>query len=222
MSRRISSIQRSGSAPRFKPGRVCVCRPRVNERPRSSNASRAARCPAAGGGGDGEEARPPSPPPLSMRACSNFCSRANVRKSGPGKRHGPRSWRETRPMSSSDSMPSWARAGMRRARPAPSPHAFQEGVPGCEGGCLEDTRGERCGAVERQRRRERQREQLRGCQSGPGSRAPREGPGAARAPARSSRLRRRGMPHFAVHRRNFMPVFYGASGMFLRPRKIPL
>ena len=29
-------------------------------------------------------------------------------------------------------------------------------------------------------------------------------------------LRRRGMPHFAVRRRNFIPLFYGVSGMFLR------
>ena len=35
-------------------------------------------------------------------------------------------------------------------------------------------------------------------------------------------LRRRGMPHFAVHRRNFMPLFYGVPEIFLRLRKIPL
>jgi amino acid permease len=38
----------------------------------------------------------------------------------------------------------------------------------------------------------------------------------------SIELGRRGMPHFAVHGRNFIPLFYGASGMFLRPRKTPL
>ena len=29
------------------------------------------------------------------------------------------------------------------------------------------------------------------------------------------------MPHFALHRRNFIPLFYGVSEIFLRPRKIP-
>jgi hypothetical protein len=27
---------------------------------------------------------------------------------------------------------------------------------------------------------------------------------------------------FVLHRRNFMPFFYGASGMFLGPRKTPV
>ena len=35
-------------------------------------------------------------------------------------------------------------------------------------------------------------------------------------------VRRRGMPHFALHRRNFLPLFYGVSEIFLGPRKIPL
>ena len=30
------------------------------------------------------------------------------------------------------------------------------------------------------------------------------------------------MLHFALHRRNFIPLFYAASELFLRPRKIPL
>ena len=36
-------------------------------------------------------------------------------------------------------------------------------------------------------------------------------------------IRRREIPHFALHRRNnFIPLFYGVSEVFLRPRKVPL
>ena len=34
--------------------------------------------------------------------------------------------------------------------------------------------------------------------------------------------RRREMPDFALHRRNFIPSFYGVTEIFLRPRKIAL
>ena len=37
----------------------------------------------------------------------------------------------------------------------------------------------------------------------------------------AAELRMREMPHFALHRRNFPPLFYGVSEIFLRPRKIP-
>ena len=35
-------------------------------------------------------------------------------------------------------------------------------------------------------------------------------------------IRRREMPNFALPRRNFIPLFYGVSQIFLRPRKIRL
>jgi hypothetical protein len=35
-------------------------------------------------------------------------------------------------------------------------------------------------------------------------------------------VRRREIPHFALHRINFIPFFHGASAIFLRPCKIPL
>ena len=54
-------------------------------------------------------------------------------------------------------------------------------------------------------------------------------PAPRRRPPRGSRrfwsrswVRRRGMPHFAVYGRNFIPLFYGVSEIFLRPRKTPL
>ena len=35
-------------------------------------------------------------------------------------------------------------------------------------------------------------------------------------------IRRGEIPHSARHRRNFIPLFYGVSEIFLRPRKIPI
>jgi hypothetical protein len=35
-------------------------------------------------------------------------------------------------------------------------------------------------------------------------------------------VRRREIPDFALHRRNFIPLFYGVSEIFLRPREILL
>jgi hypothetical protein len=34
-------------------------------------------------------------------------------------------------------------------------------------------------------------------------------------------LRRRGILHFALHRRDFILLFYGVSEIFLRPHKVP-
>jgi hypothetical protein len=39
---------------------------------------------------------------------------------------------------------------------------------------------------------------------------------------KDAQLRRRQIPHFALYRRNFIPLFYGVSEIFMRPRKIPL
>ena len=41
------------------------------------------------------------------------------------------------------------------------------------------------------------------------------------APTRTP-LRRREIPHFSLHRKNSIPLFYGMSEIFLRLRKIPL
>jgi hypothetical protein len=35
-------------------------------------------------------------------------------------------------------------------------------------------------------------------------------------------VRRREIPHFSLHRRNFIALIYGVSQIFPRPRKIPL
>jgi hypothetical protein len=35
-------------------------------------------------------------------------------------------------------------------------------------------------------------------------------------------MRRREIPHFALQRRNFIPLFYGVSEKIMRPSKIPL
>ena len=45
---------------------------------------------------------------------------------------------------------------------------------------------------------------------------------AAEALEGAQRLRRPEIPYFALHRRNFLPLFYGVSEIFLKPRKTPL
>jgi hypothetical protein len=35
-------------------------------------------------------------------------------------------------------------------------------------------------------------------------------------------LRRQELPHFALHRGHFIPLFYGVSEIFLRPHETPL